>query len=187
MTDQELDVCIQHLAQDEGCDALRLIYDEMHQPVYLYALSMLKDKYAAEDVAQDVFVQMAVNARRTFRAQGRPRSWVFTIAHNLVLKEFRIQQKSTPVDDDYLTSLSLSSSEQAYQDIEALELLNDLTDEEREIVSLHLFGRLKFTEIAQATNRSYAQIQAKYAYCMRKLRKLLIMQERMKMHEKPTG
>ena len=64
-----------------------------------------------------------------------------------------------------------SYNESPCNEIEVTEALKTLLPQEREIVSLFVFGGLKQTEIAEIMNLSYMKVRSKYGYAMKKLKK----------------
>lgn len=57
----ELDRCLSEIAQGSA-QALDELYKKTKTAVFAYSLSLLKNFHDAEDVAQDVFVTVYINA-----------------------------------------------------------------------------------------------------------------------------
>src|SRR5216684_5251179 len=64
------------------------LVDKYKQPVMNLACRTLRDATEAEDLAQNVFVQVYKSAHR-YRASAKFSTWLFTIARNLCLNEIR--------------------------------------------------------------------------------------------------
>lgn len=64
------------------------LVDKYKQPVMNVVFRMLRDATEAEDVAQNVFIQVHRSAER-YRASSKFSTWLFTIARNLCLNEIR--------------------------------------------------------------------------------------------------
>jgi RNA polymerase sigma-70 factor (ECF subfamily) len=64
------------------------LVDKYQQPVMNLVYRMLRDATEAEDVAQNVFVQVYKSAHR-YEASSKFSTWLFTIARNLCLNEIR--------------------------------------------------------------------------------------------------
>jgi RNA polymerase sigma-70 factor (ECF subfamily) len=73
--------------QGEGTAFAELV-DKYKQPVMNLAFRMLRDLTEAEDLAQNVFVQVYKSAHR-YEAACKFSTWLFTIARNLCLNEIR--------------------------------------------------------------------------------------------------
>lgn len=61
MTNKQLDLCICEIATGNR-EALRQLYDEFKNPIFLFDLSILKNYQAAEDVEQDTFLNIMQSA-----------------------------------------------------------------------------------------------------------------------------
>jgi RNA polymerase sigma-70 factor, ECF subfamily len=64
------------------------LVDKYKQPVMNLVYRMLRDLAEAEDLAQNVFVQVYRSAHR-YRSTAKFSTWLFTIARNLCLNEIR--------------------------------------------------------------------------------------------------
>ncbi len=64
------------------------LVDKYKQPVVNFICRMLRDETEAEDLAQNVFLQVYKSADR-YRVSARFSTWLFTIARNLCLNEIR--------------------------------------------------------------------------------------------------
>jgi RNA polymerase sigma-70 factor, ECF subfamily len=69
-------------------DAFAELVDRYKQPVMNLAFRMLRDSTEAEDLAQNVFVQVYKSAHR-YQVSSKFSTWLFTIARNLSLNEIR--------------------------------------------------------------------------------------------------
>src|SRR5688572_27418610 len=68
--------------------AFEELVDKYKQPVLNLAYRILRDATEAEDLAQNVFVQVFKSADR-YRVEAKFTTWLFTIARNLCLNELR--------------------------------------------------------------------------------------------------
>src|ERR1043165_8971908 len=73
--------------QGEG-GALAELVEKFKQPVMNVVYRMLRDATEAEDLAQNVFVQVYKSAHR-YEVSAKFSTWLFTIARNLCLNEIR--------------------------------------------------------------------------------------------------
>jgi RNA polymerase sigma-70 factor (ECF subfamily) len=70
-------------------DRFEALYRSSRDDVYAYAMTLLRDRAAAEDVTALAF-ERAYRRRRTFdRHRGEERAWLFGIARNAALDELR--------------------------------------------------------------------------------------------------
>ena len=184
MAEQNLDALILQIAQGSR-EALHELYEALHAPVYRFALSMTKEPYAAEDIMQNVFLQVMAHAG-SFEARCKAQAWVFAIAHNLFLMEVRKNARLMALDEAFLPPSEESFEDRLCGEEASLQLLALLSEQEREMVALHLFGGLRHYEIAAIVGLSYPQVRYQYARAIKKLRSLL-QSEGSEWVEKKTG
>lgn len=84
--------------------AFESLVDRYKQPVLGVVYRIVRDPDEAEDIAQNVFIQVFKSAHR-YRVEARFSTWLFTIARNLSLNELRRRSRH-PAD-----SLERSGSE----------------------------------------------------------------------------
>lgn len=171
MTSKELDLCIIEIATGNK-KALRQLYDEMKNPIFLFALSMIKDYQAAEDVEQETFLNIMKSARN-YQSNTNAKAWIFSIARNCCIDSMKKQSKYISLDDD--ASMNIPSTNNQFASVEnaiiALEALEQLEETERVIVSLYVYAGMKQTEIANVLNLPYLAVRSKYGYAIRKLKR----------------
>jgi RNA polymerase sigma-70 factor, ECF subfamily len=80
-------------------DAFEELVERYKQPVINLAYRTLNDLEEAEDLAQNVFVQVFKSAHR-YEASAKFSTWLFTIARNLCLNEIRRRSRhpAEPLD-----------------------------------------------------------------------------------------
>ena len=71
------------------------IYDDYYQPVRRFIAAMLRDDWAAEDLAQETFVRAAARLD-TLADPAKLKPWVFAIARNLCLDHLRRARARPP-------------------------------------------------------------------------------------------
>ncbi len=81
------------LAQQGDARAFEIIYQQHGRRMYALCLRMLRDPIDAEDLVQDVFVQL-FRKMHTFRGESAFSTWLYRLATNLVL--MRLRKKSPP-------------------------------------------------------------------------------------------
>ena len=76
------------LAQQGQQQAFYQLYQQHHRRVYALCWRMLSDKEAAEDVCQEVFVQVWQKIEN-FRGESKFSTWLHSVATNIVLGHIR--------------------------------------------------------------------------------------------------
>ena len=85
------------VAQDR--DALDLLYSRYITAVYSMALHMLKQPPLAEEVTQDVFMNIWLKAASFNAEKGQPRSWIMSVAHHRVIDVIRSRRRTAQMTD----------------------------------------------------------------------------------------
>jgi len=158
--------------------ALSRVYKKYREDLLRLAGSMLSDQAAAEDIVQDVFVRFAGLAR-TFRLTGSLKGYLATCVANAARNQIVASRRREAVGLDEARGLTSDGalpeawaiySEQFTQVGRAM---TELPVEQREVVTLHLYGGLPFREIATWQKTSIKTVQSRYRYALDKLRSLL--------------
>ena len=168
IVDEPIDnLLIQRIAGDD-MDALRTLYNGIRGAVYGFALSIVKNTHDAEDVLQETILKVYASAG-SYRPQGKPLAWIFTIARNLATDKVRQECRTTPTDD-----LSLCVDLDAVTDTDdriwLQELLATLTAEEQQILILHAISGIKHREIAAVLDLPIGTVLSKYHRAVKQLK-----------------
>jgi RNA polymerase sigma-70 factor (ECF subfamily) len=158
--------------------ALARVYEKCRDDLLRLAASMLTDRAAAEDIVQDVFVRFA-SAARTFRLTGSLQGYLATCVANAARNSLKAarRREATGVEEDLAGASDTPSPEywlicsEQFARIRAA--MSELPSEQREVVTLHLYGDMAFREIAEWQKTSIKTVQSRYRYGMDKLRSLL--------------
>ena len=97
------DALILRIAQGDTA-ALEVLYRQTSSSIYGFALSILRDPVAAEDVMQDTFVSVMQSAS-SYQPSGKPMAWLLTIARNLALNRYKARSAQKRQGDVFALSL----------------------------------------------------------------------------------
>lgn len=168
-----LEECINRIAAGD-LEALAELYRGTSPAVYGLALSFLKNTHDAEDVLQNCYLNIA-SAAGSYRSKGKPMAWILTITRNLSLMKLREYQKTAtmPAEDweQYLESNEKVTTEDR---IVLFQCMQSLSDQERQIIVLHIVAGLKHREIAETLTIKLPTVLSKYRRALKKLKKLLL-------------
>jgi RNA polymerase sigma-70 factor (ECF subfamily) len=166
--------------------AFAMVFDRYHRDIYLYCLRRLGHPQDADDATSTVFVK-AFSAIGSFRPRHEGsgatfRSWMFAIAHNVIVDTWRKPARIVSLDSPdgrvvagRVPTADLSPEHLAIRSEEArtvLTLLNQLPELQRSVVELRLAG-LSIKEIAYALGMSVAATKSNQFRGYQRLRKLL--------------
>jgi RNA polymerase sigma-70 factor (ECF subfamily) len=108
------DAALMLRVKEGDMDAFEQLVDKYKQPVLNVVYRMLRDPTEAEDVAQNVFVQVYKSAAR-YQVASKFSTWLFTIARNLSLNEIRRRSRH-PTDS--MDATHPDNEEQPWQQFE---------------------------------------------------------------------
>ncbi len=152
--------------------AIGSLYDEIKTDVFAYALSKVKNRFDAEDIMQDTFVNVYKYARQ-YVPKNKPMAWIITIEHNLIKRYFALRNRTVQIDEKVMqmaddVSIEGVSVNNAY----LKQLLSSLSEEEREIITLHVVSGLKHREIAMLTDKPLSTVLSQYNRAIKKLKQI---------------
>ncbi len=149
------------------------LYQRYVDPVYRYCLRRLASREAAEDATAQVFAK-ALAALPSYRENGPSfRSWLFAIAHNVLVDAQRARRPQLDLDDAFaLTDPDPGPEERALaaegrREVEML--LASVPPDQRRVLELRLAG-LTTAEIATAIGCSPGAVRASQYRAVKRLR-----------------
>ena len=181
LSDQEL-VSLYLGGDSSAFSTLVLRYkSKLYTSIYL----LLKDKYLAEDMFQDVFIRVIDKLKNgLYKEEGKFLPWIMRIAHNMCLDHFRKVKRSpvmkTSDDSDVFEQIDFSepgsdsSMMAAETNHQVREMLDMLPDEQREIIIMRHYADLTFKEIAALKNISINTALGRMRYGLINLRKTMV-------------
>ena len=151
-------------------EALAELYQHTRLAVYGFALSYLKNVQDAQDLTQDVYVQVW-NCAEQYCPSGSPIGWLLTVCRNLCLMHLRREKKNAALSEEEWDAIpvqecGLDADERALLQ-HALALIGE---EERRIVLLHAVTGMKYREIAALLEMPLATVLSKYHRALKKMR-----------------
>ena len=155
------------------------LYDQYGASLYRYALLLLADQAAAEDVVQQVFASLMAAMRRN-AAIDNAEHYLRRAVRNACYSMLRTRAASFEVPGDPARPLlepRAGVRAPSNEDRLALEAaIGRLPPEQREVLHLHSFVGLTFREIADLTGDPPNTVASRYRYALEKLRALLASQ-----------
>lgn len=159
--------------------AFQVLYDRHSGTVFNFLLRSLGDRRIAEDFLQETFLRVFAH-REDYRPTAAFRTWLFTIARNLVVDQFRQRTTSPeletgealePVPDPGATPLQQAEARELGERLQAAVLR--LSPSQREVLLLSRFASLTHDEIAQVTGTSPEAVRVSLHRALRRLRDFL--------------
>ena len=164
-------------------EALEALYARYSSSVYSLAMYMLKQEALAEEVTQDIFLNIWTKASSYKAERGEPKSWIMSVAHHRIVDVIRSRRRTQNVTDpgaydrlEMLPSSRISTEEEVERRIEReyiLEALNTLPPEQREVIMLAYFEGYSQSEMAKILNQPLGTVKTRVRLAMKKLRAAL--------------
>jgi RNA polymerase sigma-70 factor (ECF subfamily) len=153
--------------------AFETLYKRHRGGLYRFVLRAIKHRSAAEELFQEVWIRV-IEARSRYAPQARFTTWLYTIAHNLLVDHWRRKGLSlVQLDEEQLAAAPDNPARQA-EAREALtrflHALDALPAAQREAFLLHEEGGLTLAEIAAVTGAGEEAAKSRLRYAMAKLK-----------------
>lgn len=159
-------------------EAMDLLLSRHLEDVYHAAFRVLGDREAAQDAAQDAFVN-AVRALDAFRGDASFRTWLIRIAVNAARSVGRRQARRREAPLEAVGDSPASGPDPADDAVLATETarageaLQELPEKQRLAVTLRVFQGLSHREIAEATDSTEGAARVNYHLGIKRLRELM--------------
>src|SRR5882724_12945776 len=177
-----------HQFRDGDLHALEALIIRHKDKLFTSILFLVKDKYLAEDIFQDVLIKIIDTIRGgRYTEEGKFLPWAMRIAHNLCVDHFR-KVKRTPTikngdDKDIFEVLNFADDSaetkmmkrQSHDRVRAM--LEQLPEDQREVIILRHYADMSFKEIAAATDCSINTALGRMRYGLINLRKLMTQKQ----------
>jgi RNA polymerase sigma factor (sigma-70 family) len=180
LTDEQLIA----LFNEGNAYAMEVLINRHKVRIFTSIYILVKDKYLAEDIFQDLFIKVIETFRAgKYKEESKFLQWALRIAHNLCVDHFR-KVKTKPVirtseGADIFDVLNFAEptvednimKTQSNESI--MKLVCMLPEDQREVIILKHFAGLKFREISNILNCSVNTALGRMRYALLNLRKLI--------------
>ena len=170
--------------QEGNNNSLEVLLDRHKDKLYSSILFLVKDKYLAEDLFQELFIKIIDKLRNNrYNEEGKFIQWASRIAHNLCVDHFRKIKRTPPIvtsdkqDIFEIINVVEENPEHGMINMEMQggirAIIEKLPAEQREVIVLRHFADMSFKEIAEITNCSINTALGRMRYGLLNLRKLI--------------
>ena len=170
-------------------DCFRQLHERYAGVLFSAAYQVLNDPAEAEDVLQDVFVQIWDKAKLYDRSRGKPLTWALTLTRNKSIDRLRSAQRRHRLKDEVEKETTVSeqrgaggaqaggdSVERVYAGETKVLVRNavlQLSTEQRQAIEMAFFSGLTQNEIAQRLDEPLGTVKARIRRGMIKLKDLI--------------
>jgi RNA polymerase sigma-70 factor (ECF subfamily) len=163
--------------------AFEQLYDRYKNILYATAMKFLKEDADAQDVVQDVFIQIWDKAKLYDPAKGKPLTWALTLTRNRSIDRIRAIQRRTRLRDDFGKETVVDESagmREALSGVDAgeksqilREAVGRLSPEQRKVIEMAFFRGFTQSEIAERLGEPLGTVKARARRGLMKLKELL--------------
>jgi RNA polymerase sigma-70 factor (ECF subfamily) len=155
--------------------AMATLFDRYSKVVYSVALRVLRDPSSAEDILQEVFMQIWRNPESFVASRGSLGGWLAVVARNRSIDALRRKKPSEPVDDMVMASNYNLANEAERNSLmeKARATIVLLPPEQRKTLEMAFFDGLTHSEIAEMTGDPLGTVKTRIRSALTSLRKAL--------------
>jgi len=135
----------------------RDVFDEYYPKIYNYIYYRVLHRETAEDLTSETFYKAVAFAASFDERKASYKTWIFTLAHNVVANYYRGRKNDSPIDDFEFADDEAGVDESLIvkEDMKKLHgLLKTLPKREREVLALRYWGDMSYRDIAERTGIS---------------------------------
>ncbi|MFN8036576.1 MAG: sigma-70 family RNA polymerase sigma factor [Acidimicrobiia bacterium] len=178
------DALVAGMAANHG-DAAVAFVERFQRRVFGLALTIVGDRQAAQDVAQETFLRAWRNAATYDPRRGTVPAWLLSIARNLAIDAIRVR-RPTPMDPEQLLVVSRPAGGPGPED-EAVttddvarvrRVLAELPSEQRRALVLAAFGGLTAREVSEQEHVPLGTAKTRIRTALLRVRDALLSEER---------
>jgi len=163
--------------------AFEELYTRYANILYATALKFLKTESDAQDVVQDVFIQIWDKAKLYDSTKGKPLTWALTLTRNRSIDRIRAIQRRSRLRDEFEHESAVDEStsvREALSEVDASEkakilrqAVSQLSPQQRAVIELAFFRGLTQNEIADQLGEPLGTVKARARRGLMKLKELL--------------
>ena len=181
-TGEECQAQLLHRIAKREVEAMGELYEQLSAPLFSLAFHMLADSSEAEEVIQDVFVQIWEKAATFDLALGTPFHWAVSITRHRAIDRLRARNRRARLLEEAQANAEPEPDSKSEPSNAALMrdesgtmrlALQKLPAEQRHPIELAFFGGLSHQQVAGQLNQPLGTIKARIRRGLLRLREML--------------
>jgi len=156
--------------------AFERLIKKYRNSVLNFIYKYLGDKFGAEDLAQDVFLQVYRSAAE-FEPRGKVSTWIFKIAYNLsvneILRRKRLRLLTDNVEEKGIELTAPNSLEREELEESLMDSIQRLPEKQKAALLLRVNEELSYSEISNVLSASVSSVESLIYRARENLRKML--------------
>jgi RNA polymerase sigma factor (sigma-70 family) len=166
------------LLKQNSKEAFNYLYDNYSGSLFGIINQIVPDRETANDVLQEVFVNIWKKINTYDASRGRLFTWMLNIARNAAIDKVRSRfyqdnLKNQPLPDNVHSSLNLHVVKPSIDDIGLKKIINKLQEEYRTLIDLSFFQGFTHEEIAKALDIPLGTVKTRIRTALIQLRTML--------------
>ena len=167
--------------QRGDAEAVEYVVQQYAPALYRFAYYQLQDAVTAEDLVSEVMVRMIGRIDSFVPGQATFQAWLFRIMRNLIADHYRARGRRPQVSLEQWLDAE-PAKEPGCNDAELDTMLDReqlaeglaaLTDEQRQVILLHVVEGWELPQVAELLDRSLASVKSAYYRGIQSLRRAL--------------
>ena len=165
-----------NLLRERSEKAFSYLYDNYSGALYGVIHSIITDAETANDILQDVFLNIWKKIESYDPSKGRLFTWMLNIARNASIdklrsKSFREGLKNQPISEN--VDIGVGSVNPAINDVGLRKVISRLKEEQRVLIDLSYFQGFTHEEIAKAMSMPLGTVKTRIRSALIQLRTLI--------------
>ena len=156
---------------------MNIDFDEHYDKIYRYCYFKVKNQHIAEDITQETFLRFMESSH--YKDVGRPLAYMYTIARNLCMDEFRkVPMETLEIEKLKTKALKEDMGQSRFEDAvvekESLkQAMEALTNEEQELLLLRYVNEMSFSDLSKLYGKSRFALYRELSKITKKLERRL--------------
>lgn len=178
------DLKLVHEILKGNIDSFNILVNKYEFPIVRFVYNTVKDKEAAEDIAQEVFITV-YNKLYTYNKEYKFSNWLYQIARNKCIdyiRKYKRVYEANMEDIGELVSLEASPEQSAeFKEVKRLveSFIDTLSDLDKQIVILRYSNdHMTFTDIADVLNMNESAVKRRYYKARERFREFRLVREK---------
>ena len=162
---------------DHDQAALRALVGRHQLRVYRFLLRIVRNEAVAEELTNEVFMEVWRNARR-FEGNSTPQTWVLSIAHNRAVSSLR-KRRELAWNEEAASEIADTDddpevvAQKADKSVLLRRAMDQLSPEHREIIDLVYYHEMSIAEVSEVTGIPENTVKTRMFYARKRLSEIL--------------
>ncbi len=177
----DLDVALVRRVAAGDREAHRMLFERFGREILAYLVGRLGDRGAAEDLVQEIMLDLWRHSAARFRGESRVRTWLLAIAHHRACNELRRRSRLAVAEDPVALAMTSGTSRggqpggpwRSEELIDLDQAILGLPDAQRAALELVFYHGLSIDETAAVLDCAPGTIKSRLSRAKAELRHVL--------------